>query len=95
MNLVEKIKNKDVDKMNLINKLNSVEKNELRCLILREIKNSEKEYCFDKLYKSDRDWVLEHGEETRHEAYRKSLIWHNSLSLEEILKEYDGGLDSD
>lgn len=79
--------------MNLINKLNSVEKNELRGLILREIKNSEKEYCFDKTYKSDSDWVLEHGEETRHEAYRKATVWHNSLSLEEILKEYDGGFD--
>lgn len=79
--------------MNLINELNSVEKNELRGLILSEVKNNEKEYCFDKSYTSDSDWILYHGKETRHEAYSKAMIWHNSLSLEEILKEYDGGFD--
>ena len=79
--------------MNLINELNSAEKKELRGLILKEINNNEKEYCFDKSYTSDIDWILRHGKETRYEAYRKATVWHNSLSLEEILKEYDGGFD--
>lgn len=79
--------------MNLINELNSVDKKELRDLILKEISNNEKEYCFDKLYKSDSNWVLEHGNKTREFRYNETMNWYNSMTLEEILKEHDDEFD--
>lgn len=79
--------------MNLINNLNSVDKKELRGLILKEISNNEKEYCFDKLYKSDSNWVLEHGNKTREFRYNETMNWYNSMTLEEILKEHDDEFD--
>ena len=61
--------------------------------LLKEIKEDEKEYCFDRSYYSDEFWEREFPDETREEAYNRVIsIWQNvdeNIFIDEV-KEYFG-----
>lgn len=65
--------------------------------VLKCIKNAiledEKEYCFDKNYTSDREWLEQNDIETREEAYSKLEGWIKTATLEDIRNQYGDKYD--
>lgn len=61
--------------------------------ILVVVSEDEHEACFDRSYYSDEFWKKKYGSETRQQAYDKSMNWHKSLSLKELLDFYGDRYD--
>lgn len=61
----------------------------LKDMIMKEIREDEKEYCFDKCYCPDEDWKKQYGSETREEAYKKAVKCFENMTVQQIL-DYTG-----
>ena len=61
--------------------------------IKKAILEDEKEYCFDRGYTSDEQWVKDNGTETREEAYAKVQTWVATVTLDEVERVYGDKYD--
>lgn len=69
--------------------------NETKALkaVLREVEKDEHYACFDRSYYSDEFWEKEYAGETRQQAFNRSMEWHRSLTLKELLRYYGDRYD--
>lgn len=57
-------------------------------ILLGELLQDEREYCFDKSYCDDELWKESNGEETRAEAFLRAVNHYTNASIYEIFEDY-------